>query len=171
MKVTKLTLLAAVLASGLGLATAGFADQVADAKACPHKAMDHRFGPGDEPRAMSHMFKTLDLTDAQKATLKAQREAEIKNRDQLQDKLQAARDSLQKAVESGASDSELKSLSSKLGQVESERALAMAKSQKAFLAVLTPEQKQRLASLKAEREEKMKERMDKHHPARDTSES
>ncbi len=167
MKVTKLSLLAVVLASGVSLAASSFAGQANDIADCPHHHTMAKFGPDEASRPMGHMLKGLDLTDAQKVTLKSQRDADAKSREQLQEKLLSAREALQKAVVSGASDSQLQSLAGKLGQLESERALAMAKGQKAFLAVLTPEQKQKLEAQKAERQEKMKARMEKHQQARD----
>lgn len=156
-------LLGGVLACGLMLASSSFAAQdTAAPKDCPHHPMIHNFAPGAEGRPLGHLMKDLDLTDAQKATLKTQREAEAKSRDQLEQKLSAARDALHSAVTEGASEAKLQSLSASLGKLEGERALQMAKAQKAFLAVLTPEQKQKLEALKSEREQKMKARMDKH---------
>lgn len=164
MKAMKLSLLGGLLAGSLMLATSSFAaPDPSTPKDCPHHPMMHKFTPGADGRPMTHLIKDLELTDAQQATLKTQREADAKSRDQLDEKLGAARDALHNAVTEGASDAKLQSLAASLGKLEGERALQMANSQKAFLAVLTPAQKQKLETIKSEREEKMKARMNKHH--------
>ena len=101
-----------------------------------------------------HAGKALNLTDAQKETLKGQRESEKVAREALHTKLFDAREALTAAVTAGANDAELAVLADTLGKLHSEQALAGAKSQQAFLAVLTVEQKQTLAELKAKRQER-----------------
>lgn len=102
--------------------------------------------------------KALDLTDSQKETLKTQREANKAAHQALQTKLFDAREALATAVSAGASDSELNALADTLGKLQAEQALAGAKTQQAFLAVLTEEQKQTLAQLKAKRLERRENR-------------
>lgn len=104
-------------------------------------------------RGLRHLGKALALTDAQKDTLKTQREANKASRDALQTRLFDARKALASAVDRGASDAELTALAETLGKLHAEQALAGANSQKAFLAVLTDEQKQTLVELKAKRME------------------
>ncbi|MEN0037519.1 MAG: Spy/CpxP family protein refolding chaperone [Cellvibrio sp.] len=112
------------------------------------------FGGGD----FRHVGKALDLTDAQKETLKAQRESDKAAREALHAKLFEAREALTTAVNSGANDAEISVLADALGKLHAEQALAGAKAQKAFLAVLTAEQKQTLAELKAKRQDRKGER-------------
>jgi len=102
-------------------------------------------------RDFRHLGETLALTDAQKETLKTQREAGKTAREALFTKLADARKALAAAVDSGANESELNALADTLGKLHAEQALAGAKAHKAFLAVLTTEQKQTLAELKTKR--------------------
>lgn len=123
------------------------------AKNCDAKPHDgkwlgqERFGGRD----FRHLGKALDLTDTQKEALKAQREAGQTAREALFTKLADARQALAVAVDAGANESELDALADTLGKLHAEQALAGAKAHKAFLAVLTAEQKQTLAELKAKR--------------------
>jgi Spy/CpxP family protein refolding chaperone len=107
------------------------------------------------------------LTDVQKETLKAQREADKTAREVLHTKLFAAREALATAVNAGANDAEISALADTLGKLHAEQALAGAKAQKAFLAVLTAEQKQTLAELKAKRQD----RKDGRKAARESAQS
>lgn len=102
-------------------------------------------------RDFRHLGKALDLTDTQKETLKAQREEGKVAREALFTKLAEARQALAAAVDAGANESELNALADTVGKLHAEQALAGAKAHKAFLAVLTAEQKQTLAELKAKR--------------------
>jgi periplasmic protein CpxP/Spy len=113
-----------------------------------------------------HLGKALKLTDAQKETLKAQREADKPARDALHTKLKAAREALAAAVDAGANEAELNALSETLGKLHAEQALAGAKAKKAFLAVLTEEQKQTMAELKVKRLERKMERKEKRESAK-----
>lgn len=107
--------------------------------------------------------KLLDLTDAQKETLKAQREAQADAREAQQAKIAKAHEALAAAVEAGANDAELSALADTLGKLHAEQVLAGAKARKAFVAVLTDEQKQKLADLKAKREERRNARDNHQH--------
>lgn len=118
-------------------------------------------------REFRHMGKALALTDAQKEILKAQRKADESERDTRHVKLAEARGALAAAVEAGANDAELNALADSLGKLHAEQALAGAKAKKAFLAVLTEEQKQTLAEVKAKRLERKAERRE----ARESAES
>lgn len=113
---------------------------------------------GIDGRNLRGVGKALDLTDAQKETLKTQREANKSTREALQTKLFEAREALATAAGAGASDAELNALAETLGKLQAEQALAGAKNQQAFLAVLTEEQKQTLAELKAKRLERKENR-------------
>jgi protein CpxP len=102
-------------------------------------------------RDFRHLGEALALTDAQKETLKTQREAGKTAREALFTKLADARQALATGVEAGANDSELNALADAVGKLHAEQALVGAKAHKAFLAVLTAEQKQTLAELKTKR--------------------
>jgi len=158
MKTFKSPLIVGLLMSGLVLAGGAYAGQ--DSKPCPDHPPMHKFGPEQGGRAMGHMMKELNLTEAQQAQLKTQREAQEQNRKARFEKMKTAREALHQAVESGASDAKLKSLAADIGKLESENALDMAKSQQAFMAILTPEQKQKMEKMRAEHQQKMQERME-----------
>lgn len=117
-------------------------------------------------REFRHLGQELALTDTQKETLKVQREANKSARDALHTKLADARSALATAVDSGANDAELNALADTLGKLHAEQALAGAKAKKAFLAVLTDEQKQTLAEAKIKRLERKAERKEERESAR-----
>ena len=126
---------------------------------------DRDFGPGFKhhqdwrPDHGGKRFDNfLELTDAQKETLRAQHEAERPSQHALHSKIAEGHEALNTAVESGANDAELSALAETLGKLHAEQALAGAQAYKAFVAVLTPEQKQKLAEAKAKREERKKSR-------------
>ena len=125
-------------------------------KHCPHHGAG--FGPG---KGEHHLLKKLDLSDEQKAALKAQREAKAESRKALGEQHQQAKAALMAAAEAGESDSKLQFLADALGKLQAQQALARAQEHKAFLTLLTPEQKTKLDELKAKREAKMQERKDK----------
>ncbi|WP_331352314.1 Spy/CpxP family protein refolding chaperone [Cellvibrio sp. UBA7671] len=117
-------------------------------------------------REFRHLGQELTLTDAQKETLKAQREANESAREALHTKLADARSALATAVDAGANDAELNALADSLGKLHAEQALEGAKAKKAFLAVLTEEQKQTLAEAKTKRLERKAERKEAREAAK-----
>lgn len=117
-------------------------------------------------REFRHMGKALALTEAQKEALQAQREADESERDARHAKLAEARSALANAVEAGANDVELNALADSLGKLHAEQALAGAKAKQAFLKVLTEEQKQTLAEVKAKRLERKTERKETRESAK-----
>lgn len=121
---------------------------------------------GFADREFRHFDKALALTDAQKDTLKTRRDADKVAREALHTKLAEARNTLATAVEAGANDTELNALAEVLGKLHAEQALAGAKAKKAFLAVLTEEQKQTLAETKAKRLERKSERKEARESAK-----
>jgi len=113
-----------------------------------------------------HMARALSLTDEQQQTLKDQRQAGAEARKQLREQIRVAEQGLEDAVNSGASDKKLRKLANHLGKLKATAALERAKSHKAFLGVLTPDQKQKYEQLKTEHKGKMKgwrEKHRKHH--------
>lgn len=113
---------------------------------------------GFDGRNLRGVGRALDLTDTQKETLKTQRESNKAAREALQTKVVDAREALATAASAGASDAELNALADTLGKLQAEQALAGAKNQQAFLALLTEEQKQTLAQLKTKRLERKESR-------------
>lgn len=158
MKANKLFATGLLLLSVASIAVptlAGEAGKKCEGKHYATKMAEHNGLAGREFR---HMGKALALTDVQKETLKAQREADEAARDALHAKLADSRNALAAAVDAGANDAELNALADTLGKLHAEQALAGAKAKKAFLAVLTEEQKQTLAEAKTKRLERKAER-------------
>lgn len=153
MKSFKFLASTAVIIGSLTLAAPGFAGGDRD--------FDHGFKHHHDwrPDHGGKRFENfLELTDAQKETLRAQHKAEKSAQRALHSKIAEAHQALNTAVESGANEAELSALAETLGKLHAEQALAGAKAHKAFIAVLTPEQKQKLAEAKAKREERKKSR-------------
>lgn len=109
-----------------------------------------------------HMARALSLTEDQQQTLKGQRQSGAEARKQLREQIRVAEQGLTDAVNSGASDNQLQELANHLGKLKATAALERAKSHKAFLAVLTPEQKEKYEQLKAEHKGKTKGWREKH---------
>lgn len=129
-------------------------------KVCKHGMAAEMHGkPG------RYMARALSLTEEQQQTLKDQRQAGAETRKQLQEQIRAKEQGLQEAVNSGASDSKLQEMANELGKLKATAVLERAKSHQAFLAVLTPEQKQKFDQLKAEHKDKKswREKHRKHH--------
>jgi periplasmic protein CpxP/Spy len=106
---------------------------------------------GHPGRDYAHLGAKLDLTDAQKETLKAARTANKASTKELHEKLRTAHNALDKAIAANADDAMLNKLTTDLASLIAQKELARAKAHRDFLNLLTPEQKQKLASLKAER--------------------
>lgn len=145
MKSIKLIAASVLLFGSATLAVPGFAGDKSDRAGWGYHGSGHGHGG-------KRMEKILDLTDAQKETLKAQRETQKDARAALQDKISEAREALSTAVEAGANDAELAALTETLGKLHADQLLAGAKAHKAFIAVLTDAQKQKLVDLKNKRE-------------------
>ena len=156
MKSFKLLAGSVIFLGSMALAIPGFAGE-RGAKG------EWRHHGGFEGHGGKRIENLLDLTDAQKATLKTQREAQESTREARQAKIAAAHDALAAAVEAGANDAELSALAETLGKLHAEQVLAGAKARTAFIGVLTDEQKQKLAELKAKREERRNAREDRHN--------
>lgn len=95
----------------------------------------------------------LDLTDAQKESLKTTRAANEASMNDVHEKLRTAHDALDKAVVANADDAMLNKLSTDLAGVIAQKEFAQAKMRRDFINLLTPEQKQKLAAFEAEHKE------------------
>ena len=114
-------------------------------------------GPGMEHPLMHHLAEELALTDEQKAALKTHRKAERETMKAARKQMFEAQKALQDAVENGVADDQLAVLASKVGELTAQGAMHRAKSQQYFQSILTPEQKQTLADMKAERKARKQE--------------
>ena len=160
MKSNKLLATGILLLSVAGLAVPTMAHDAGKNHGGKHHTSKWAEHDGFDGREFRHIGQALALTDAQKETLKAQRETDKTARDALHVKLTDARQALAIAVDAGANGTELSALAEVLGKLHAEQALAGAKAQKAFVAVLTQEQKQTLAELKTKRLERKNGRKD-----------
>jgi protein CpxP len=158
MKSNKLLVAGILLLSVASIAVPTIAGEAGKNCESKHHSAKWTGHDGFAGREFRHVGKALALTDAQKETLKAQREADETARNELQAKLANARGALATAVDTGANDAELNALADTLGKLYAEQALAGAKAKQAFLGVLTEEQKQTLAEAKTKRLERKTER-------------
>ena len=158
MKLNKVFMAGLLLLSAASIAVPTMAGE--NGKNCEgrHHAAKWAEHDGFAGREFRHLGQLLALTDAQKETLEERREAEESARTALHAKLADARVALATAVDAGANEAELNALADALGKLHAEQALAGAKAKKAFLSVLTEEQKQTLAEAKAKRLERKAER-------------
>lgn len=166
MKSNKLLVVGILLLSVTCIAVPTIAGEAGKNCEGKHHAAKWAEHDGFAGRGFRHLGQALALTDAQKQTLKTQREADETARDALHAKLTDARSALATAVDAGANDTELNALAEVLGKLHAEQALAGAKAKKAFLAVLTEEQKQTLAEAKSKRLERKMERKEARESAK-----
>jgi periplasmic protein CpxP/Spy len=152
------------LVGALGLASALSFNAIAGeaGKNCDHHGPKggemHMNGGMGMDRHFHQMDKALNLTDAQKTSAKALREGKKEQRKANMDAIRTAHKALADAADSGAKDAQLKPLADKLAKLQAQDALERAQSQREFIALLTPEQKQKMTEMKAKREAKMAER-------------
>lgn len=144
----------ASLASFTSLASLAVFAQAADA--VPHHEFHgdadgkHRDGKPGWDKDHSRFGAKLDLTDAQKASLKAARVANQASQKELHEKLRSAHEALDKASAVNADDAMLNKLTGDLASLIAQRELAHAKARRNFLNLLTPEQKQKLDAVATE---------------------
>lgn len=151
-------MLAAVVAASLVSFTA-IADPAAG-EPCQPGEHHHRFaGPdgdgshGNYRHKFKHRFPAeakLNLTDDQKKILADARNANEPARKELHQKLRDAHEALRKAGDSNADDATLARLAKDVSELIAQKELAQIKMHRQFVSVLTPEQKQKLDSFKAE---------------------
>lgn len=154
MKAIKFLATSAFLVASVGLVAPTIVSAGQDCDRKHHSDKHDRFSHKEH---FGRLDKVLDLTDAQQEALETQREASKTDRKAMHINIQNARFALNNAVEAGANEAELSAQAEVLGKLHAEQALATARDHTAFLALLTPEQKARLAELKAKRTERMKE--------------
>ena len=147
--------LAGSLVLGSALVTSGMVMAFPDGDHGPRG--HHKGGPHHE-RMFEHLAEKLDLTEGQKAQLKANREAGKEARKADREEMRAVHKQLREAVESGASDESLKELGNQLGQLEVRKMQRMHEKRVQFESILTNEQKAKLEEMKAERKARHEQR-------------
>ncbi len=108
-------------------------------------------GPGPGFGFEGPMAMALDLTDAQKAQFRSIREAAQAESEPARQQLEQAREQLQAAVEAGQSGAALQGMAAQQGELMGQLIGIQASSHEQMFALLTPEQKQKLEQLKADR--------------------
>lgn len=104
------------------------------------------------------MADELDLTEGQKAQLKANREANREAHKAQREQMRQLHKQLREAIESGADQATLDNLGAQLGKLQVAKMQQMYTMQQQFEAMLTDEQKAKLEQLKSERKARWKER-------------
>ncbi|WP_346836908.1 Spy/CpxP family protein refolding chaperone [Microbulbifer sp. SAOS-129_SWC] len=107
------------------------------------------------------MADELNLTEGQKAQLKANREANRAAAESQREEMRKLHQQLREALDSGADQATLDSLGAKLGKLEVARMQEMQKMRQQFDAILTDEQKAKLKQRKAEHEARWKARSER----------
>jgi hypothetical protein len=111
------------------------------------------------PFARAPFEKILDLTDAQQKTLEAAREKAQASAGDLRQKMIAAQEAVFKAAESNASDEELTKLLATSASLRTQLELGHIKMHRQLVAILTPEQKQKLTEWETQHHRDRRERI------------
>jgi Spy/CpxP family protein refolding chaperone len=115
------------------------------------------FAPRMGPMALG--LGQLGLTDAQRDQVRAIMERHRDDFRKLAQQEREARRALQEAVTAeGFNESAIRTAGAKVGEAQTEAALLRARVHEEVWTVLTPEQREKAKTLKAEREQRMKER-------------
>ena len=128
----------------------------------PPEGRGGRGGPGGRfggPMGGGFGINPRDLTDAQREQIKGIRDRHAEEIRPLAERSRTAHEALDKAVFEGNGD--YRALALELGNAESELALANAQIQTEILAVLTPEQKQKIAERRQQMEARRQEMMNR----------
>ncbi len=167
MKKTNLVL-ASVLASVVGFgSTAAMAQGDGEGHGWKNHSGKHHGGKhgkrggrhGGGKHMMKRMAGKLELTDAQKEQMKATREAQKVDNQALRDQMKQLRTEMQNLDSSDATA--VAALAARKGELTSQMFIARNQARLAFEAILTDEQKAKLAEMKAERKAKKEARMKK----------
>jgi protein CpxP len=119
----------------------------------------NRGGKGMRGNHMGRMFRELNLTDEQKAQMKAIRQENRQGTKELRQQMRTNRQQLQQLTENGNFDeAAVTAIASQQGQIHAQMIVAQQKVKAQMYNVLTAEQKTKLSELKAARKLKMQER-------------
>ena len=116
-------------------------------------------GPGGPMGMLPMLARELNITDAQKAQIKAIADSHRDEWKALGDRARTAHEGLQQAVTADAVDEGLiRQRSAEVAAVEADMAVARARTHAEVFQLLTPEQKTQAKTLQSTREERMKQR-------------
>ncbi|WP_299591922.1 Spy/CpxP family protein refolding chaperone [uncultured Microbulbifer sp.] len=153
--------LAGSLVLGSALTTSGMVLAFPDGGEGHRGHKGHHGGGHHKERMFEHMAEKLDLTEGQKAQLKADREAGKESRKAARKEARELHKQLREAVASGADQATLDALGAKIGQMEVQKMQRMQQKRAQFESILTDEQKAKLDAMKAERKARHEERMER----------
>ena len=159
MKRVKTVLMTIALA---GLTLGGISVQAGD-QADARYGMDKRHG-GEKHgggRRMEKMAERLDLSDEQRAEMEKIHQSAGESMAPLHEKMKAGMKAEREALENGASEVELEKLAAETAKARVALMIHRRDVKQQVTAVLTEEQKAKLAEMKAERRAKMEERREK----------
>lgn len=124
----------------------------------------HKFGKFGKrgkrgKRMMGRLFRQLDLTDEQKAQMKEIKQASREKVQPLRQQMRENRQQLRQATENGNFDeATVTAIAAQQGQIHAQLIVEKQKVKTQMYNVLTTEQKNKLAELKAQFKQKMEER-------------
>ncbi len=165
-KMTVVVIAIALLALGAVYVT-GQADKPADGKkGVGKRGMHKRFGKrgpggrrGKRGAMVGHMFRKLDLTDAQKTQIQGIMKSSRESSKTLRTQSRELRKQLHEATENGQfNESQVQAIAQKQGDLHAKMIVEKQKAKAQMFAVLTSEQKAKLAEMKAAFKKKMEER-------------
>jgi protein CpxP len=146
------TLILASIILVAGLAALGFGAAHRQHGARGHHAFGQHQGPGG-PRGGDHLFRGLNLTDAQKAQVKAIHEKLREEAEALHEQMRGIHEQMRPLVEAAALDeTAVRALLVREAAIATELKLIEARGQNAVFNVLTAEQKAKLAERRPRRE-------------------
>lgn len=118
------------------------------------------FGRGGPQAAFP--LRALDLTDAQREQVRQVTQQHFEQERDLLERVRAAREAQRQAAQTVPfSEPQVRATAEGLAALEADLSVSQARLQSEILALLTPEQQQRLQKMRAEREARVKERQDR----------
>ncbi|WP_226648400.1 Spy/CpxP family protein refolding chaperone [Microbulbifer variabilis] len=126
---------------------------LAGVMAAPAATMAFGGEEGHHKRGFEHMARKLDLTEGQRAQLKANRDSNSESRNAQRQQLQELRQQIHTALENGADQATLDQLGAELGKLEMQKMQNHFQMRQQFEAILTDEQKAKYEELKEQRKE------------------
>jgi len=125
----------------------------------------HGHGFGMHGQMMGFFARKLNLTDDQKAQMKTIMEKERPTMKPLMQQDQQIEQQLRQYVEGTFDEAKVQALAAQKAQIQAQMTIAQTRTHNEMYQVLTADQKAQLKQLQADREARMKERMNQQPPA------
>ncbi|WKD48640.1 Spy/CpxP family protein refolding chaperone [Microbulbifer spongiae] len=139
--------------------------------AAPGTTLAFGGGEGHHRHGFEHMARELQLTEGQRAQLKSNRESTREARMALRKQLKELRQQIHTAIERSAEQSTLDQFGAELGKLKVRQMQNRYQMRQQFEAILTDEQKAKLAELKDKRRESRQKLRGHSRGARNAGES